>query len=166
MKKFSIMFAAALALGTAGCLFPRYEDPVIIDAATDSPAVKALSAEKAKAILDTAIANPPAGVRPAPQNWLRLSRRATAVQLKLHNRTHFVLVEVMCGNVRILEFYVQDMNEGRNFANALWRAKREVADPLQAPAPAPAAAPAPAPAPAAAPAPAPAASAEAAAATK
>ena len=124
-SKFALLPVMMLALCTAGCLAPRYDDPVVLDASTNAPTVKALSAAEAKEIIDNAIANPPAGHHPDNPGWLNLGRRATAVRLRIHNRTGLVLVEIMRGRSLMMEFYVQDMAEGHKFADALWRAKLE-----------------------------------------
>ena len=125
MKLKRVCFAALLSLCMAGCLFPRYGEPTVIDAATDVPEVSALSAPRAKEIIDNALANPPAGHHPNNPGWLNLGRRATAVRLRVHNRTGLILVEVMDGQRRMMEFYVNNLAEGQEFANALWRAKLE-----------------------------------------
>ena len=133
MKTACSIFAATLMLLTAGCLF-RYEEPFFIGADTGKPEVKAMSAAKAKEIIDEALSNPPAGRRPQNPGWLKLGRRATSVRLKLHNRTGLVLVEVMDGEFMMMDFYVRSMEDGREFANALWRAKLEAKAPAAAPA--------------------------------
>ena len=120
------MLFLLLASGTWGCMF-RYGEPMIIAENTASPEVAKLSAPRAKQIIDDALLHPPAGHHPDNPGWLRLGEWATEVRLKEHLRTGLILVEVMDGSREVMEFYVHDIREGRNFANALWRAKLEAA---------------------------------------
>ena len=113
-----------LAAGTWGCMF-RYGEPTVIAENTSSPEVAKLSARQAKQIIEDALLHPPAGHRPNNPGWLRLGEWATEVRLKEHLRTGFILVEVMDGRRRVMEFYVNNTREGQRFANALWRAKLE-----------------------------------------
>ena len=124
MKKLILLAAAAVsALVFAAC---RFDDPsAVIPPDLNTPEVASISLDQAKKTIKDAFTYVPAGRRPSVPDWEVLGRGVSAVRLRDHQRTGYVLVEVMYGPKVAIRFYAVNKAAADKFVKAVWRIKKE-----------------------------------------
>ena len=124
MKKLILLAAAAVsALFFTAC---RFDDPAdIIPPDLNTPEVASLSLDQAKKIIKDAFVYAPAGRRPSVPDWEVIGNGVSSIRFRDHNRTGYVLVEVLYGPRVAIRFYSINKDAAQKFANAVWRIKKE-----------------------------------------
>lgn len=124
MEKLILFAAAAVsALVFAAC---RFDDPsAVIPPDLNTPEIASISLADAQKTIRDSFNDAPTGHRPRVPDWEVLGRGVSAVRLRDHQRTGYVLVEVMYGPKVAIRFYAVNKAAADKFVKAVWRIKKE-----------------------------------------